>query len=1748
MKVRESWAFLFFASLLFISYPAHTEQQRQTLSHHVRAEVLNGKAKPAGDLPSSHRLNLAIVLPLRNQAELQSLLGRLYDSRSPEFHHYLSVEEFTNRFGPSIADYDAVVEYARKNGFTITATSANRMVVSVSATVEQVQQAFHVGMKLYQHPTENRTFYSPDREPSLALSAPVAHIAGLNNFSIPRPMLVKPSAVTKAASAAVQGSGPGGAYLSSDIRAAYYGNGALTGDGQVVCLIQFDGYDINDVVQSFGGTATATANGTDYTVTYTPSSGGTTFTIPIHNILLEGTTGVAASGSDSEQVLDIVQAIGMAPGLSQLRVYVGTTDATILNAIASDNVAKQVSVSWGWLPDDALTIDPFLQEFAAQGQSFFAASGDYGAYSGTMSEYFPAEDAWDTAVGGTTLTTNGAGGSWNSETAWTRSGGGISPDAIPIATWQAGVSNASNQASSTLRNVPDVAMEADTDNFNCNMGACSGGWGGTSFAAPRWAGFMALMNEQAAEAGQPSLGFLNPTIYPLAEGANYGNLFHDIDTGNNGYESGYSFNAVTGYDLVTGWGSPTGQALIDAVFPPSSTGFSLSASPATLQLEPGASGTSTILVHDLAGFSGSVNLSISGLPTGVSATVSPSPTTNSAVLTITTGTNALSGSSLVTVTGTAGGHSAITNVVLDIPTNAVAINSPPMPASSGAAKVLKPGSAVPILATILGVSEGIHVEWASGILPSSGWSSSGMTISTGVSSPLINQQIATWDTSSIVTAGYYTIRVSADYSTGSITASTLVYLEPDLISPNWPMWVSDVPTFASGVVPLTSASGEPLLAWAGNRSPASAFISSVDGSSLTTVPFNSNAGLYNPSAGSLDGQPGDELIATDYGAIDVLRTDGTSYAQFNGVVTDPNAPKFFYAQTTLNDVDGDGLPEVLALEENLLGPGESAYLHAFRGNGQELNANFPISISDQNSNVLVAVPRVLAGDIDGDGNTEIVAIEGASSTTFTPLLFANDGSQRTWAAPTLNGFPHQIMLADLDGNGKLELVMIVNDPSQPQMAIHVLQPDGTERPGWPVQLIAPSWAAGNFNYAFAAVGDLNQNGSKQIIASVGFTIFVLNADGSNFSSAWPLTMPIANASLTLTGSVVVADVNVDGLPEILTTFGSSSYDPLPSTATRTNTHRGIPAIKDANGASISNPQNAIANTPTVPANTLLQNQLVALDRNGQILKSWNLLGANDQQPCWNGTIAVGDFNHSGTTDIAVSYSTVAYQDQNFFYCTDPGVVTVLTTGTRFQPDVNSWPMINHDAQNTGTSSLRAKTSVTLGSSLNPAKVGQQVTFTAAVSPVSSTAKTITGPVVLFDGSQSIGSCQLASGTCSITVTLTAGVHQITAQYMGDNSFASCVSAAITETVNPATNPAATPVFSVPPGTYASSQTVSITDSTTNASIFYTIDGTTPSTNSMPYSGPILVSSSATIEAIATASGYSQSAAATATYTIKITPTVTVSSASSSISNTQSLSVSVSVVAATGSPTPTGTVTLTSGSYTSAATILNGGSATITVPAGSLALGNDTLTVAYSPDSGGSSLYNGASATGSVTVVNATFTMTATGTTVTRGTAGTSTITISSNNGYIGNVSLKCSVSASPVGASAIPTCTVNQTVSLNLSTTSGTTSVTLNTTAATASMNPGLIHPAHLPEAVGGVLALLVLLKPLRRYRQMLLVAFATVLIAGLASCGGGSGNTSPVQPGNPGTTTGNYTITVTGTGDDSAKTSASTTFLVTVN
>ncbi len=539
----------------------------KTLSGHVPQVV--AKLSPLGSLPATNTLQLAIGLPLRNREALTNLLEQIYDPANTNYHQFLTPEEFTAQFGPSEQDYQAVVDFAKANGLVVTAMHPNRMLVGVSGKAGDIEKAFHVTLRTYRHPKEARDFFAPDAEPSVPAGLAIQDIGGLDSLRRPQAYYkLKPGSMLQNAAlnaAPNAGSGPGGNYMGDDFRNAYVPGSTLNGLNQTIALVQFDGYFSSDIVA------------------YENLAGRTN--VPLQNVLIDGFNGVpTGNGGEVEVSLDIEMVISMAPALAKVIVYEGNPynfhPNNVLNRIATDNSARQISCSWGWTGGPSATTDQIFQQMALQGQSFFTASGDGDAYpAGTVDDPFnfgtPADSPFLTSVGGTTLTMSGAGIAYTSETVWNwgiefgddgvGSSGGYS-SVYPIPSWQTNVSMTASKGSTTTRNFPDVALTADNVFVIADGGVYYPGVGGTSCAAPLWAGFTALINQQGVINAKPSVGFLNPALYTIAKGTSYATCFHDITTGNNTWSGSPTlFYAVTNYDLCTGLGTPNGTNLINAL-------------------------------------------------------------------------------------------------------------------------------------------------------------------------------------------------------------------------------------------------------------------------------------------------------------------------------------------------------------------------------------------------------------------------------------------------------------------------------------------------------------------------------------------------------------------------------------------------------------------------------------------------------------------------------------------------------------------------------------------------------------------------------------------------------------------------------------------------------------------------------------------------------------------------------------------------------------------------------------------------------------------------------------------------------------------------------------------------------------------------------------------------------------------------------------------------------------------------------
>lgn len=513
-------------------------------------------SEPVEPLVPAGRLRVSLGLPLGDPQGLADLLRDLHDPASPSYQQWLTPEAFAARFSPSVEDYAKVAAWARAKGLEVTRTYPNRLLICVSGTVPDIENAFGVRMFQYRHPS-GLLFRSPDRVPTLDLDVAIDTVNGLNDLARPVKRLTRALPVPRG------GSGPGGSFRGGDFRKAYAAGvpSSIQGAGQGIAMFEFSKYypaDLTDYWQQAGVTAPT-----------------------VVDKLVDG--GAADASGQDEVALDLEIAGSMAPSAT-LYVYMGQDGTTMLQQILNDNLCKAVSISWGWLSDGQtsntapqLQIDPtqdnVFKAMDAQGIACFVASGDSGPWSQTQWNASqsdltnnpsltinPADIPYLTSVGGTTLLTSSTG-AWAGETPWnngtgTSTGGPSQRYTMPTYQAGSGLAWASiSGASTTMRNCPDVA--ADAVNFFVVQGSSPTVeyFDGTSGSAPLWAAFTALVNETAGT----SLGNLNTILYKVGMGANYATSFHDVTSGNDGFLTG------PGFDMASGWGSMVGQGTIEAL-------------------------------------------------------------------------------------------------------------------------------------------------------------------------------------------------------------------------------------------------------------------------------------------------------------------------------------------------------------------------------------------------------------------------------------------------------------------------------------------------------------------------------------------------------------------------------------------------------------------------------------------------------------------------------------------------------------------------------------------------------------------------------------------------------------------------------------------------------------------------------------------------------------------------------------------------------------------------------------------------------------------------------------------------------------------------------------------------------------------------------------------------------------------------------------------------------------------------------
>jgi kumamolisin len=471
----------------------------------------------------------------------------------------VSQADLAQKYSPKKADVDALKNWLTSQGFQITSESPDGSGVYASATVAQIEQSLAVNMVSV---TKNGiTYTAAQNAPSLptTIGGPVQAIIGLQPFRHAQKHRARPAITQNRGSLDSDGlPSPNIAnkppYLVSEILKAYNADAlGVTGKGQTIAIL-IDTFPLIDDVVAFWK-----ANG----LALDPSR---IQQVPVGTGRLPPREG--------EETLDASWSSGIAPG-AKIKIYASGSLAfpalnraldRIIQDAATDPTLKQVSVSLGlgetfMTPADVTSQHQRFLKLAATGVNVFVSSGDAGSNPdtsgqnpiGPLQAEYAASDPAVVGVGGTSLKLAAANGSVSEEEAWIGSGGGDS-SIFPRPVWQKGT----GVPSGAHRAVPDVCSVAapETGAFLVFNGHPFGVLGGTSWSAPTWAGFCALINEARLKAGLPALPFLNPKIYPLLGGGS----FRDVTSGNNG-----NFNAGPGYDRVTGLGAPNVAQLIAAL-------------------------------------------------------------------------------------------------------------------------------------------------------------------------------------------------------------------------------------------------------------------------------------------------------------------------------------------------------------------------------------------------------------------------------------------------------------------------------------------------------------------------------------------------------------------------------------------------------------------------------------------------------------------------------------------------------------------------------------------------------------------------------------------------------------------------------------------------------------------------------------------------------------------------------------------------------------------------------------------------------------------------------------------------------------------------------------------------------------------------------------------------------------------------------------------------------------------------------
>ncbi len=657
-----------------------TDRIRSTIDERSRV-VRSGNRHPfaspgndAGAVPDETRLE-RMILVLESDAEqqrmLEEFLAALQDPESPQYHQWLTPEQFGDRFGVSKADSDRVVAWLEQHGLEVESVSAGRREIIFSGTAEQVASAFQTKIHAYVVDGETHQGNTSDPAIPLALAPVVAGVVSLHDFH-GKPLHYGARPLYTAGNSH---------YLApADFATIYNVSGAYArgfdGTGQTIAVVgrtNINSEDVQSFRSLFGlppGPPVVVLNGPD--------------------------PGIVSSEEEMEAALDVEWAGAVARNATiQLVVSKSTnsTDGIALSAqyVVNHNLAPVVTVSFGNC-ESALgsTGNRFWrsiwEQAAAQGMSVLVASGDSGA-AGCDAAAMPTavytagingicSSPFSTCVGGTQFADStdesafwspanaeayGSALRYIPEVVWNESGavaggtglwasGGGPSSVYSKPSWQVGP----GVPNDGRRGVPDLSLtSASHVGYLVRAGNQTYIAAGTSAATPAFAGITGLLVQKTGE----RQGNLNPNLYALANKQSAGGaaVFHDITSGNNTVPGVSGFDAAAGYDPATGLGSVDADTMTarwsDAATP--LPAFQLSVEPAMVSVAAGSSVSVTVRVASNGGFHAPVLFSTGTLPIGLTASFSratlAAPPDGSTMLRLSAATQMPAGAHSVTI-------------------------------------------------------------------------------------------------------------------------------------------------------------------------------------------------------------------------------------------------------------------------------------------------------------------------------------------------------------------------------------------------------------------------------------------------------------------------------------------------------------------------------------------------------------------------------------------------------------------------------------------------------------------------------------------------------------------------------------------------------------------------------------------------------------------------------------------------------------------------------------------------------------------------------------------------------------------------------------------------------------------------------------------------------------------------------------------------------------------------------------------